>query len=141
VKRLETKTNKTGFTLIELLVVIAIIGLLASIVLLALNSARAKSRDATRLADARELATAMELYYNDNNLYPTTAQGLAVLAPNYVGVVPTAPTPVDGNCTALQNTFTYTSATGTTYGLTFCVGGLTGGFAAGVHTVSPTGII
>lgn len=138
---METKTNKTGFTLIELLVVIAIIGLLASIVLLALNSARAKSRDATRLADVRELATAEELYYNDNNGYQLTAGGLAALAPNYIGVVPVAPTPVDGACTAAQNTFTYTSATGTTYSLTFCLGGLTGGFAAGVHTVSPTGII
>jgi prepilin-type N-terminal cleavage/methylation domain-containing protein len=143
VKRLETKTNKTGFTLIELLVVIAIIGLLASIVLLALNSARAKSRDATRLADVRELATAEELYYNDNNGYQLTAAGLGALAVGsaYIGVVPVAPTPIDGSCTAAQNTFTYTSATGTTYSLTFCLGGLTGGFAAGVHTASPTGII
>jgi two-component system sensor histidine kinase KdpD len=59
VKKLQNK-NKAGFTLIELLVVIAIIGLLASVVLLALNSARAKARDAKRLADIRQIASAVE---------------------------------------------------------------------------------
>jgi type II secretion system protein G len=64
------KRKQKAFTLIELLVVIAIIGLLASIVLVALNGARSKSRDAKRIADFRELQTALELYYNDNNGYP-----------------------------------------------------------------------
>jgi hypothetical protein len=87
----------------------------------------------------REFATAMELYYNDNNGYPAT---LAALAPNYVGVIPSAPTPVDGNCSTSQNTFTYSQLTsGASYSLTFCLGGLTGGFTAGLHTASPTGII
>ena len=59
------KNYKKGFTLIELLVVIAIIGMLSSVVLASLNSARAKGRDAKRLADLRAIATALELYYND----------------------------------------------------------------------------
>lgn len=63
------KRNKRGFTLIELLVVIAIIGLLASIVLVSLNSARAKARDSKAQGDLRQIAIAMELYYDSNSRY------------------------------------------------------------------------
>ncbi len=57
---------KKGFTLIELLVVIAIIGILSSVVLASLNSARNKGADAaikSTLANARAQA---ELYYDNN---------------------------------------------------------------------------
>jgi len=60
----------TGFTLIELLVVIAIIGVLSSVVLASLNSARAKSRDAVRLATIAEIVKALEMYYDKNGKYP-----------------------------------------------------------------------
>ncbi len=63
--------NKKGFTLIELLVVISIIGLLSSVVLASLNSARAKARDARRLSDIHQIQLALALYYDDNNnTYP-----------------------------------------------------------------------
>ncbi|MFT5179891.1 MAG: prepilin-type N-terminal cleavage/methylation domain-containing protein [Candidatus Paceibacteria bacterium] len=64
--------NKKGFTLIELLVVIAIIGLLSSVVLASLNTARARGNDAKRLSEMRSIMTALELYYNDNGRYPNS---------------------------------------------------------------------
>ncbi len=65
--------NKKGFTLIELLVVVAIIGLLASIILASLNVARQKGRDARRIADLKDIQTALELYYSNHNAYPISA--------------------------------------------------------------------
>jgi type IV pilus assembly protein PilA len=59
-----------GFTLIELLVVIAIIGLLSSLAVVSLNSARIKARDALRKADMAQMRTAVNLYYSDHNKYP-----------------------------------------------------------------------
>ncbi len=64
------KKNK-GFTLIELLVVVAIIGLLSAVVLVSLNSARKSAYDAKRKADLKQIANAMELYYDTNAAYPT----------------------------------------------------------------------
>lgn len=61
---------KKGFTLIELLVVVSIIGILATLVTANLNSARSRARDAQRKSDARNIQTALRLYYNDNGRYP-----------------------------------------------------------------------
>ncbi len=63
------KINK-GFTLIELLVVIAIIGLLATIVLVSLNTAREKARISKAVAQIREITKATALYLDDTNQYP-----------------------------------------------------------------------
>ncbi len=62
--------NRAGFTLIELLVVISIIGVLASVVLSSLESARAGARDAQRISDLRQIQTALEMYRNDHGFFP-----------------------------------------------------------------------
>jgi prepilin-type N-terminal cleavage/methylation domain-containing protein len=159
VKTLRNK-NKAGFTLIELLVVIAIIGLLASVVLLALNGARAKSRDAKRIADIRQLASAFELYFNDANSYPTaitsgplsttvdTGTGIK-LHPTYIGIIPTEPTPADGPCASLgansnQYWFFANTVAGqgltSAYNISFCLGAQTGGYGPGAHDLTQAGI-
>jgi len=136
--------KKKGFTLIELLVVIAIIGLLSTLSVVALNSARQKSRDAKRVADVKQIQTALELYYNDNNGYPSAlAEGEELSASSiiYMNAVPFAPTPFDGTCTALNNPYAYTMQdSGASYTIDYCLGANTGGVSAGVNEATPAGI-
>jgi prepilin-type N-terminal cleavage/methylation domain-containing protein len=66
---MHTKSQR-GFTLIELLVVIAIIGILASVILVSLNSARAKAGDAKRISELNSIQTALQLYYNNKGAMP-----------------------------------------------------------------------
>ena len=82
------KRNRKGFTLIELLVVIAIIGILATIVMVSLNTARQKARDSRRISDARQVQVAAPMDYDANTTYPAT---LAVMVPTYLGGTPTDP--------------------------------------------------
>jgi type II secretion system protein G len=93
--------NRKGFTLIELLVVIAIIGILATIVLVSLNAARQKARDTRRIGDLRQVALALEMYYDDNSKYPGgsessgcndwTAMDTAIETGGYMTSVPVDP--------------------------------------------------
>ncbi len=64
-----TVLNK-AFSLIELLVVIAIIGILSSIVMASLSSARLRSRDSRRVADMKQVQIGLELYYDEFGSYP-----------------------------------------------------------------------
>ncbi|MFA4942247.1 MAG: FISUMP domain-containing protein [Patescibacteria group bacterium] len=141
--------SKKAFTLIELLVVIAIIGLLATVSVIALNNARSKSRDAKRVSEIKQIQTALELYYNDQNRYPLTAEfvsGGEIFSTSsygtttYLAHIPVSPTPADGACSDSENLFAYTSNDGSSYSLTFCLGVNTGTLTAGVNNANPYGI-
>lgn len=92
--------SKRGFTLIELLVVIAIIGILSSVVLASLNSARKKGRDARRVADIKQLQLALELSYDANGSYPAALSTSTLVTPGYMAAVPQDPS--GGNYTYEQ---------------------------------------
>ncbi|PJA39716.1 hypothetical protein CO180_00110 [candidate division WWE3 bacterium CG_4_9_14_3_um_filter_41_6] len=67
-----THTVRTGFTLIELLVVIAVIGILATVVLVAIDPQQriSEAKDVGRKSDLSEIANALEAYYTKNRAYP-----------------------------------------------------------------------
>ena len=151
--------NKKGFTLIELLVVVAIMGLLASLAVIALNTARARARDARRVSDIKQIQTALELYYMDNYKYPedptdnliqdlclssTTDFANPCSGITYMGAVPENPQPrTDGSCD--DSVYTYNaedvgSGSDLSYYIIYCLGSATGDIAAGTHYGTPAGI-
>jgi len=62
--------SRKGFTLIELLIVVAIIGILAAIAIPQFSAYRAKAYNSAAQSDLKNMKTAMESYYADNQIYP-----------------------------------------------------------------------
>ena len=114
------KGTQKGFTLIELLVVIAIIGILASVVLVSLSSARNKGKDVRVISDVQQTRTALESGYTGSlygDLYSTTASSAATagtLTTNGPGN--TNLTTLTADAVAQGSTLTYIIATNSTVG-------------------------
>jgi len=137
-----------GFTLIELLVVIAIIGILATLAVVALQQARQNARDSKRMADMKQVQTAMELFFNENGRYPTTEEwnsGTIVSSTSqetFMYSIPTAPSPADGSCLEASNTYTYIPQNnGASYTIDFCTGKQVSDLPEGAKQMTPGGII
>lgn len=111
---------QAGFTLIELLVVVSLIGILATLVIANMNSARERARDAQRKSDLRNIQTGLRLYYNDNGGYPIKSEidaawGLewADNGVTYMNILPNDP--LDGQV------YTYTYTDSENYTLKACL--------------------
>ena len=90
------KTSR-GFTLIELLVVIAVLGILATIVLLAVNPGEqlARGRDSSRVAGVTQLGRALQAYYTANgSSYPVQGTNwlTTLTSSSDVKLIPSNPT-------------------------------------------------
>lgn len=71
--RTDAREAERGFTLIELMIVVAIIAILAGILIPNFVNARAQAQTAACESNLRSIATALELYYADNQVYPTAS--------------------------------------------------------------------
>lgn len=165
---MKLKRYQSGFTLIELLVIISIIGFLVAAVMLYLSQSRQKSRDAKRVADVKQISSALDLFNSHCGSYPIEASvipldatqrlftgsaagcgdksgtgtnggiGATASGTTIVQQFVAAPLPADSaTCaTGSNNSYNYSSTTGTTYTLTFCLGQATGGYPAGMNTIT-----
>jgi general secretion pathway protein G len=73
------RRRDTGFTLIEIMVVIVILGILATLIVPRIMERPEEARRTKAALDMQAIGQAVDLYYLDNRVYPTTEQGLKAL--------------------------------------------------------------
>jgi prepilin-type N-terminal cleavage/methylation domain-containing protein len=85
------RQDESGFTLIELLIVIVILGVLAGVVVFAVNGITDRGVTAACKADKTTVAVAVEAYYAKNAAYPAGADDnarIGALVPAFLHSIP-----------------------------------------------------
>lgn len=135
------KFTKQGFTFLEVLTVVIIIGLMISLAVVATGVIKERSRDAERVANVKIIQGALELYRNDNGMYPPALEfGSSLISPDgnktYAVKLPNNPNPRnDGDCA--DSEFIYTLDSPVSYHLTYCLSGPASGFQGGNAVATP----
>ncbi len=119
--------NEKGFTLIELLVVVAIIGILAAIAIPQFAEYRARGFDARARSDLRNVATAEEAYFVDNEVYVACTEATCPgLLPGLAALSGGVTLEIEVTGTGFTGTSTHDNGTGVTCNWDSADGGLTG---------------
>ena len=119
---------RKGFTLIELLIVVVIIGILAAIAIPKFANTKEKAYLASMKSDLRNLATAEESYFADNQVYSTSLAAMNFSPSTGVTVTAASTTPALG----WSGTATHSGAPGKTCKIGFGPDTVTSGAAEGV---------
>jgi len=114
-----------GFTILELLVVVAIIAMLSAVTLVLLSGAREKSRDATRVAQLRQVENALNLYFTNHNRFPIETLAVTITGSDSFStalISDEAIAEVSADPAHPSYTYTYQSdSLGSSYTITFCL--------------------
>lgn len=139
----KSKIEKTKIWFVVIVIVLGgfvIIGLLSTLAVVALNSARVKARDSKRMSDVKIIEMSLELYRLDVGRYPDAlipGRKLDYNGKSYLGEVPRNPLPSGEKC---PKNFEYEYSSlegGNSYELKYC---LEGGFeneGSGLKTIHP----
>ncbi|MEI6378492.1 MAG: prepilin-type N-terminal cleavage/methylation domain-containing protein [Candidatus Falkowbacteria bacterium] len=132
--------SRTAFTLIEVMVVIFIIAILTTMTAWGLNNISIRARDTRRLADVRDIQTALMLYKQQNSYFPASlSPGSPLVSPDgrqtYMTKIPDNPNCSGPYCSSLPH-YAYTNTKPNSYKLIFYIEGGVNGMASGVYEVT-----
>jgi type IV pilus assembly protein PilA len=130
--------DERGFTLIELLVVILIIGILAAIAIPSFLSQKDKANDASAKSYVRNMQTAEETYFTDNNAYAPNVAALVTIEPTLADYPDGVAADVSASTTGAGD-FTISAKSKGTSGVTYTIARASGGTVSRTCDKASTG--